>query len=134
VGSCSVILHHSSLPEWLSEFIRSAETARLRQNTMLSLACDGLIRYKSSIGLKPHTIRNYRTAFAKLQTYFSDDLIFASITRDKLVGFFAGLRETYVSEPDGVQVGQAVAEVARPQVVAGRHLAPELRLASLETA
>lgn len=39
----------------------------MKKNSLtLSQACEGLIRYKSAIGLSRHTIRNYRTAFAKL--------------------------------------------------------------------
>lgn len=76
----------------------------------LSRACDGVVRYKSAIGLSPNTIRNCRTTFAKLKAYFeshperseaeSKDPAFDSITRDHLTDFFAWLRDEYLSEPD----------------------------------
>ncbi len=88
----------------------------------LSQACDGMIRSKTAEGVSVHTVRNYRTAFKKFQTYIashpersaaeSKDPPFASITRGQLVEFFAWLREEYVSEPDGAaRQDQAVAQV-----------------------
>ena len=78
----------------------------------LSQAFDGMVRSKIAEGVSVHTVRNYRTAFKKFQTYIashpernaaeSKDPPFASITRGLLIGFFAWLREEYVSEPDGV--------------------------------
>jgi integrase/recombinase XerD len=66
-----------------------------------SQACDALIRAKTAAGKSPYTIRNYRTSFAKLQTYLASDPPFVNITRDTLIKFFAWLHEEYVSEPDG---------------------------------
>ncbi len=78
----------------------------------LSQAFDGMVRSKIAEGVSVHTVRNYRTAFKKFQTYIashpersaaeSKDPPFASITRGLLIEFFAWLREEYVSEPDGV--------------------------------
>jgi integrase/recombinase XerD len=61
-----------------------------------------LIRYKQAAQKSEHTISDYRNSFSKLRLYFKDDPAFASLTRDKLVGFFAWLRADYESEPDGV--------------------------------
>jgi integrase/recombinase XerD len=72
-----------------------------KSNLTLSQACEGLIRYKVATGLSPHTVRNYRTSFAKLQTYFAKDPPFGSITRDQLLDFFTWLQEEYTSQPDG---------------------------------
>jgi site-specific recombinase XerD len=68
----------------------------------LSQACDGLVRYKSAVGLSPNTLHNYRYSFTKLLAYFTDDPLFAAITKQQLVGFFAYLRDDFVSEPNGV--------------------------------
>ena len=68
----------------------------------LSQACDGLVRYKSAVGLRPNTIHHYRYSFTKLLAYFSNDPLFAAITKQQLVGFFAYLRDDFVSEPNGV--------------------------------
>lgn len=83
----------------------------MKKRITLSQACEGMLRYKSAAGLSANTLRNYRVSFAKLQAYFaghagrdgagSGDPLFASITREQLVDFFAWLREEYVSEPDG---------------------------------
>ena len=73
----------------------------MKMSITLSQACDGVIRYKSAVGMSPHTIRNYRNSFTKLQAHFPDDPQFQAITRDQLVGFLAWLRDEYVSEPDG---------------------------------
>ncbi len=72
----------------------------MKKSITLSQACDGVVRYKSATGLSPNTIRNYRTTFAKLKAYFSDDPTFAAITRDQVIDFFAWLRDEYLSEPD----------------------------------
>ena len=68
----------------------------------LSQACDGLVRYKSAVGMSPNTVRNYRVTFAKLQAFVDDDPPFPAITRDQLISFFAYLRDDYISEPDGI--------------------------------
>jgi hypothetical protein len=83
----------------------------MKKSITLSQACDGLLRYKSATGISPNTIRNYRTTFAKLQAYSesrpepgatgTNDPAFDAITRDQLIGFFAWLRDEYLSEPDG---------------------------------
>ena len=68
----------------------------------LAQACDGLVRYKSAVGMSPNTVRNYRVTFAKLQAFVKDDPPFPAITRDQLISFFAYLRDEYISEPDGI--------------------------------
>lgn len=69
----------------------------------LSQAIEGMIRSKTAAGHSPHTLRNYRVSFAKLQLYFEGrDPALASVTKDELVGFMAWLREEYESEPEGV--------------------------------
>ena len=73
----------------------------MSRSITFSQACDGLIRYKTAIGMSPHTIRNNRTGFAKLQAYLPDNPRFDAITREQLVGTFAWLQDGYVSEPDG---------------------------------
>ena len=75
----------------------------MKKSITLTQACDGLVRYKSAVGMSPNTLRNYRTTFAKLQAYFeshperseaeSKDPAFDAITRDQLIDFFAWLRE-----------------------------------------
>jgi hypothetical protein len=52
--------------------------------------------------MSPNTLRNYRVTFAKLQAFFDDDPPFPAITREQLIGFFAYLRDDYISEPDGI--------------------------------
>jgi integrase/recombinase XerD len=74
----------------------------MKKSITLTQACDGLVRYKSATGMSPNAIRNYRTTFAKLKAFFPDDPAFGAITRDQLIGFFAWLRDEYLSEPDGV--------------------------------
>jgi hypothetical protein len=65
----------------------------------LSQACDGMIRSKTAERASVNTVRNYRTAFRKLQAYFAshpgrrgaepNDPPLASITRGRPVEFFA---------------------------------------------
>jgi len=59
----------------------------------LSLACEGLLRYKTASGMSPHTIEDYRSSFKKRLVFFKDDPPIGSITRDQLVGFLAWLRD-----------------------------------------
>ena len=66
-----------------------------------SQACEGLIYYKTAIGLSPHTLTDYRVSFAKLSKFLEGDPPFACLTRAKLVSFFAWLQDTYLTEPDG---------------------------------
>ena len=72
------------------------------KNLTLSQACEGMILAKTASGKSRGTIRNYRTSFKKLDLFFPDDPLFASITRSQLVAFFAWLQDDYVTEPDGV--------------------------------
>lgn len=65
-------------------------------------ACAGFIHYQTAAGRSPYTLRNYRTSFAKLQTYLDGDPPLASITRSQLIDFLAWLREGYLSEPGGI--------------------------------
>jgi integrase/recombinase XerD len=67
----------------------------------LSQAIEGMLFYKRAAGKSPNTIGNYRIQLEKLKTFFSDDPLFASITRDQLVDFFAWLNDGYVSGNKG---------------------------------
>lgn len=67
-----------------------------------SQACDGLIRYKTAIGLSQHTIADYPVAFKKLSLYLKSDPPLPSIDREQLIGFFAWLQTDYITKPDGV--------------------------------
>ena len=68
----------------------------------LSQAFDGMVRSKIAEGVSVHTVRNYRTAFKKFQTYIASHPErsaaeskvppFASITRGLLIEFFASAR------------------------------------------
>jgi hypothetical protein len=51
----------------------------MKKSITLTQACDGLVRYKSATGISPHTIRNYRTTFAKLQAC-------SALARPRLLG------------------------------------------------
>ncbi len=42
--------------------------------------CDGLIYHKTAIGLRPHTLTDYRVSFAKLTLFLGSDPPFASLT------------------------------------------------------
>ena len=71
----------------------------------LSQAIDGMLFYKRAAGKSPNTIESYRFLLNKLKLHFKDDPLFASITRDQLIQFFAWLREGYAPEPsNGVPV------------------------------
>ena len=74
----------------------------MAKNLSLSLACEGLIRYKTATGKSPHTIADYKTSFKNLLLFFEDDPPIGTIQRNRLVSFFAWLQDEYVSEPDGV--------------------------------
>ena len=67
----------------------------------LSQACEGFIHYKKATGLSPHTILDYQVTLKKLHAFFTDDPPLASLSREKLIAFFAWLQDRYVSEPDG---------------------------------
>jgi integrase/recombinase XerD len=64
-------------------------------------ACAGFIHYQTAAGRSPYTLRNYRTTFAKLQTFLDADPPLASITRGQIIDFLAWLQDDYISEPDG---------------------------------
>lgn len=68
----------------------------------LSTAIEGFFRYMRAVGRSPHTISDYSYTFKKLTRYFPDDPAIGSLTKDKLVGFFAWLQEDYISQPNGV--------------------------------
>ena len=55
----------------------------------LSQAFQGMILEKQAAGLSVHTIADYRNTLAKVQLYFPNDPSFTSITRERLVKFFA---------------------------------------------
>lgn len=64
----------------------------------LSQAIDGMLFYKKAANKSPNTIASYRYLLDKLRVFFApDDPEFASITRERLVEFFAWLQDGYVS-------------------------------------
>ena len=65
----------------------------------VSQACDGLVLFKTAAGLSPHTIRNYRNSFKKLTLFFPEDPPFVSITRSRLIAFFAWLQDESPANP-----------------------------------
>jgi integrase/recombinase XerD len=66
-----------------------------------SQTCEGFIHFKKATGKSPHTILDYQTTFRK-HSFFKENPPLASLSRDKLVTFFAWLQDGYLSEPDGV--------------------------------
>jgi len=68
----------------------------------LEQACEGLIRYKTAIGLSPPTISDYKNTIKKLFLFFDSKIPFEDIHRKELIEFFAWLQEDYISNPDGV--------------------------------
>lgn len=73
----------------------------VRQLT-LSQACEGFIHYKRATGRSPRTIVDYQVTLKKLQGFFMDNPPLGSLSREKIVAFFAWLQDGYLSEPDGV--------------------------------
>lgn len=67
----------------------------------LSQAFQGMIFEKQAAGLSAHTISDYRNTLAKAQLYFPNDPPFTSLTRERLVKFFAWLSNDYIAKPDG---------------------------------
>lgn len=67
----------------------------------LSQAIAGFLRSKTAAGKSPYTLRNYRTSFAKLQTYLAGDPALTAIDRARLTGFLAWLQEE-ASAPAGI--------------------------------
>ena len=68
----------------------------------LEQACEGLVRYKTAVGLSPHTIADYKNTINKLFLFFDSKMLFEDINRKELIEFFAWLQEDYISNPDGV--------------------------------
>ena len=68
----------------------------------LSQAIANFIHYKEAVGRSEHTIADYHSTRKKLLEFFTDDPLFAAITRTQLINFFAWLTKEYVSDPDGV--------------------------------
>jgi site-specific recombinase XerD len=68
----------------------------------LKQACEGLVQYKTAVGLSPHTISDYKNTFKKLFLFFDNKIQLEEIDRKKMVEFFAWLQEDYISNPDGV--------------------------------
>ena len=77
----------------------------------LSEACEGFIHYKRATGRSPHTILDYQVTLKKLRGFFKDNLPLASLSREKLIAFFAWLHEEYVSDPNGVAPRPSLAQV-----------------------
>lgn len=77
-------------------------------NITLRQAITGFIHYQTAAGRSTYTLRNYRTSFAKLQTYMvehqdgAQDPPMATITRVQLIDFLVWLREDYISQPAGI--------------------------------
>jgi integrase/recombinase XerD len=68
----------------------------------LSQAQIGFINHQTAAGLSDSTIRDYRYTLKKLDLFFIQNPSIGATTRSDLVGFFAWLRNDYVSIPDGV--------------------------------
>ena len=60
-----------------------------------------MILEKRAAGLSIHTISDYQNTLKKVLLYFPDDLPLMSVTRDRLVKFFAWLADDYLAKPDG---------------------------------
>ena len=71
----------------------------------LSLACEGLLRYKTASGRSSHTIEDYRACFKKLLLFLEDDPPVGSISRDQLVAFSAWNPRPSHAEPSAVGLG-----------------------------
>lgn len=79
-------------------------------NITLRQAIAGFIHYQTAAGRSLYTLRNYRTSFAKLQTYLAEhqepggaqDPPLDAITRAQLIDFLAWLRDDYISKPAGI--------------------------------
>lgn len=82
----------------------------------ITQAIAGFIHAKTAAGKSPYTIRNYRTSFAKLQTFLGgidqSDPALASIDRATLTDFLAWLH-TYTSQPAGAAKRAPVALSAK---------------------
>jgi site-specific recombinase XerD len=61
-----------------------------------------LVRYKTVVGLSPHTIADYKNTFKKLFLFFRDEIQLEDVIRKEMVDFFAWLLGVYISNPDGV--------------------------------
>jgi hypothetical protein len=57
----------------------------------LAQACEGLVRYKTVVGLSPHTIADYKNTFKKLFLFFRDEIQLEDVIRKEMVDFFAWL-------------------------------------------
>jgi len=68
----------------------------------LSQALIGFINHQTAAGLSDNTLTEYRCNFKKLGLFFKQNPCIAAISRSDLVGFFAWLRNDYISIPDGV--------------------------------
>ena len=58
----------------------------------LEQACEGLVRYKTAVGLSPHTIADYKNTINKLFLFFDSKILFEDINRKELIEFFAWLQ------------------------------------------
>ncbi|MBN1889096.1 MAG: tyrosine-type recombinase/integrase [Thermoflexales bacterium] len=67
----------------------------------LAQAKTGFLFDRKATGRSKHTIAAYHNTFSKLELYIPGDTPLASISRDRLVAFFAWLKDDYVSEPSG---------------------------------
>jgi hypothetical protein len=94
-----------------------------KSNLSLSQAVEGLLFYKTATGKSPCTIADYRAAFTEL-TLYKDDPPLASITRDRLVAFFAWLQDEYVSEPEACPGAASCISRPRPSSTSTRPCRP----------
>ncbi len=78
-------------------------TRTKRSNDLtLSQAFNGFVYYKTATGRSEHTISDYKVTQKKVLIYFHTDPVFAALTRDDWIDFFAWLTTEYISDPDGL--------------------------------
>jgi integrase/recombinase XerD len=73
----------------------------MARSLTVSQAFQGMILEKRAAGLSIHTISDYQNTLKKVLLYFPNDPPLASVTRERLVKFFAWLSDDYIAKPDG---------------------------------
>jgi len=91
-------------PTTVSPNHTAARISRTKRSNDLTLsqAFNGFVYYKTATGRSEHTISDYKVTQKKVLIYFHADPVFASLTRDDWIDFFAWLTTEYISEPDGL--------------------------------
>ena len=73
----------------------------MARSLTVSQAFQGMILEKRAAGLSIHTIADYQNTLKKVLLYFPNDPPLVSITREKLIKFFAWLTDDYLTQSDG---------------------------------